>query len=186
MKREIEVHYLEMASPAELRPSPARPAGFEVERTSMPAPELNNLFYTAVGRNWYWTDRLAWTEEQWLAWVDRPELETWIGYLGERPAGFFELERRPGDHVELAIFGLLPGFLGQGLGGALLTAAVERAWEMGASRVTVNTCSLDAPAALPSYQARGFRLVRTERVEKEIPEEAPGSGARAGVSSPRP
>ena len=173
MKREIEIHYLEMTSPAELRPSPA-PAGFEVERTSIPAPELNRFFYTAVGGDWYWIDRLGWTLEQWRAWVDRPDLETWIGYLEGTPAGYFELERRPGDHVELAIFGLLPGFLGQGLGGALLTAAVERAWEMGAGRVWVHTCSLDGPAALRNYEARGFRRYRTERVEKDFPAEPPG------------
>ena len=28
----------------------------------------------------------------WLAYVDRPELETWIGYLSGTPAGYFELE----------------------------------------------------------------------------------------------
>jgi hypothetical protein len=65
-------------------------------------------------------------------------------------------------------------------GGVLLTAAVERAWEMGASRVWVHTCSLDAPAALPSYEARGFRRFKTETVEKDLPAEPPGPwpGAR--------
>jgi GNAT superfamily N-acetyltransferase len=184
VKREIEIHYLEMTSPADLRPSPARAAGFRVERARIPTPELNRFFYTAVGGDWYWIDRLGWTLEQWRAWVGRPELETWIGYLQGTPAGYFELEREPGDRVELAIFGLLPGFQGRGIGGALLTAAVERAWEMGAARVTVNTCSLDAPAALRNYEARGFRRYRTERVEKELP--GPGMNARAGVSSPRP
>ena len=183
MKREIEIHYLEMASPADLRPSPARAAGFRVERARIPAPEINRFFYTAVGGDWYWIDRLGWTLEQWRAWVDRPELETWIGSLQGTPAGYFELEREPGDRVELAIFGLLSGFQGRGIGGALLTTAVERAWEMGAGRVTVNTCSLDAPAALRNYEARGFRLERTEIVEKELPEEPPGSSGSA-VSTP--
>ena len=59
--------------------------------------------------------------------------------------------------VEVAYFGLLPRFIGQGLGGHLLTAAVERAWQRGAKRVWLHTCDLDHPAALPHYQARGFR-----------------------------
>jgi GNAT superfamily N-acetyltransferase len=58
----------------------------------------------------------------------------------------------------LSYFGLLPPFLGQGIGGALLTAAIERAWAMDARRVWVHTCTLDHPAALRNYQARGFRL----------------------------
>ncbi|HEY4563167.1 MAG TPA: GNAT family N-acetyltransferase [Thermoanaerobaculia bacterium] len=179
MKREIEIYHLEMTSPAELRPSKA-PAAFRVERACIPAPELNRLLYIIVGGDWHWIDRLGWSYEQWLAWVERPELETWLGYLEGTPAGYFELERRPGGDVELAVFGLLPGFLGQGIGGALLTAAVERAWERGGKRVGVNTCSLDAPAALRNYEARGFRRFKTERIEKDFPEEPPGPwpGAR--------
>jgi GNAT superfamily N-acetyltransferase len=182
VKREIEVHYLEMTAPAEMRPSPARAAGFRVERARIPTPELNRFFYTAVGGDWYWTDRLGWTLERWRAWVDRPELETWIGYLDGTPAGYFELESQPGGHVELALFGLLPAFLGRGIGGALLTAAIERAWAMGASRVGVNTCSLDASSALRNYEARGFRRYKTETIEKDLPAEPPGPwpGARVG------
>lgn len=174
MKREIEIYSLEMTSPADLRPSPVRAAGFRVERARIPTPELNRFFYTAVGGDWFWIDRLDWTYDQWLAWLDRPELETWIGYLEGTPAGYFELERQLGGEIELAYFGLLPGFLGRGIGGALLTAAIARAWEMGASRVWVHTCSLDAVAALRNYQARGFRLFKTETIEKEFPAETPG------------
>jgi GNAT superfamily N-acetyltransferase len=172
VRREIEIHSLEMTSPADLRPSGARPAGFRVEQARIPSPELNRFFYTAVGGDWYWIDRLDWTWEQWLAWLERPELETWIGFLQGTPAGYFELERQPGGNVELAYFGLLPDFTGRGLGGALLTAAVERAW--------AHTCSLDAPAALENYRKRGFRMFKTERVEKDFPEAPPGPwpGAR--------
>jgi hypothetical protein len=92
MRREIEIYYLEMESPGDLRPSGARAAGFRVEQARIPSPELNRFFYTAVGGDWYWTDRLDWTWDQWLAWLDRPELETWIGYLEGTPAGYFELE----------------------------------------------------------------------------------------------
>jgi GNAT superfamily N-acetyltransferase len=181
MQREIEIHSLEMTSPGDLRPSRALAAGFRVERARIPTPELNRFFYTAVGGDWYWIDRLGWTYQQWLVWLDRPELETWIGSFEGTPAGYFELERQPGGSVEIAYFGLLPGFAGRGLGGALLTAAVERAWEMGASRVWVHTCSLDAPAALANYQRRGFRLYATERVEKDFPDRSPGPwpGARS-------
>ena len=80
-------------------------------------------------------------------------------YLRGTPAGYFELDDQDGD-VEIAYFGLLPQFLGKGLGGGFLTAAVEKAWEMGAARVWVHTCSLDHPNALKNYQARGFQIYR--------------------------
>ena len=53
-------------------------------------------------------------------------------------------------------------FTGRGLGGALLTEAVERAWAAGAARVWLHTCTFDHPAAIPNYLARGFTVFRTE------------------------
>lgn len=61
-----------------------------------------------------------------------------------------------------------------GLGGDLLTRALEEAWRLEAKRVWVHTCSLDSPAALANYQARGVRLCKTETRLMEIPDQAPG------------
>jgi GNAT superfamily N-acetyltransferase len=61
---------------------------------------------------------------------------------------------------------MLPAFTGRGLGGRLLTHAVQRAWTHAAGvatrRVWVNTCTLDHPAALANYLARGFVQFREE------------------------
>lgn len=66
--------------------------------------------------------------------------------------------RREKSEVEIAYFGLAPHFVGRGLGGALLTSAIEEAWRWDASRVWVHTCSLDHPSALRNYEARGMRI----------------------------
>ena len=58
-------------------------------------------------------------------------------------------------------------YLGQGLGGGFLSLAIEQAWNWGAERVQVNTCSLDHPGALANYQARGFSIYKT--LEKHCP-----------------
>ena len=63
---------------------------------------------------------------------------------------------REGDEVEIASFGLLPGFPGRGLGGALLAAVTGDAWERGARRVWLHTCSLDS--------ARRAALLRAPRL----------------------
>ena len=117
---------------------------------------------------------MSWSYQQWLDYLDRPELETWVGYVEGTPAGYFELERQPENQVEIAYFGLLPQFIGNGLGGRLLTCSVERAWKMGAARVWVHTCTLDGPAALSNYRARGFRIFKEETHEVDLPEQPPG------------
>ena len=76
--------------------------------------------------------------------------------------------------MEIAYFGLLPQFVGRGLGGALLTATIERAWQLKPRRVWVHTCTLDHPSALANYQARGFRIYKHETEDNDLPERAPG------------
>ena len=60
------------------------------------------------------------------------------------------------DEAELAYFGMMEHAIGQGLGRWFLGAAVEAAWSHGPKQVTVQTCTLDHPAALPLYQRLGF------------------------------
>lgn len=177
---EVTTYYLEMTSRDDLRPVAAPRSDLQLGRVPQPMPALNRFFYTAAGADWYWIDRLPWTWEQWRQYLDRPELETWVLSVAGVPAGYFELEGQAEGNVELAYFGLLPAFVGQGLGGYALTAAIERGWDMGARRVWVHTCNLDHPGALANYQKRGFRLYRTETKGEELPPQSPGPwpGAR--------
>ena len=157
----VTTWYLEMTDPAQLRP--ARPvAELEIGRLEPPDPELSRRLYAEVGGPWQWTDRLEWDLARWRAHVERPEVETWLPRLDDEPIGYAELVRE-GDVVELASFGLLPGYAGRGFGGALLAAVTRDAWERGATRVWLHTCSLDSEAALPGYERRGFRLYHEDR-----------------------
>ena len=151
----VTTWYLEMTDPVQLRPA-APVEGLTVVRIEPPDPEVSARLYDAVGGPWQWTDRLGWDSDRWRVHLERGEVETWLGRLGDEPVGYAELVRAGGD-VEIASFGLLPGFPGRGIGGALLAAVTADAWERGAERVWLHTCSLDSPAALPSYQRRGFR-----------------------------
>ena len=183
MPTSVTTYYLEMTSPGDLKPKRSPRSDLVFGKVSTPSPELNRFFYTAVGGDWYWTDRLPWTYERWMQWLDRPELETWVLSADGVPAGYVELERQAGEDVELAYFGLLPAFIGQGLGAHLLTGAIEKAWGMGAKRVWVHTCTLDHPSALANYQARGFRLYKQETESKDLGETpGPWPGARSAGS----
>jgi GNAT superfamily N-acetyltransferase len=177
---DVTTWHLEMRQPEDLRGRPAPQADVMVARAEIPSPEFSRFLYTAVGGDWYWTDRLTWDYDDWSRHLARPEVETWVAYASGTPAGYFEL-KAPGDgDVEIISFGLLPAFIGRGIGGYLLTVAVQRAWALGASRVWLGTCSLDGPHALANYQARGFRVYHQEVAPRKRPATTPGPwpGAR--------
>jgi ribosomal protein S18 acetylase RimI-like enzyme len=176
----ITTWYLEMTTREELRPKRSTRGDLLLARVERAMPELNRFFYTAVGGNWYWVDRLPWPWSSWLEYLSRAELETWVLSVAGVPAGYFELEQQPQGNLEIVYFGLLPSFTGMGLGGHLLTLAVERAWELASRRVWLHTCSLDHPAALAHYQARGFRIYRQEVHSEELPPQSPGAWPGAG------
>lgn len=158
----VTTTYLEMKSPAELRPKRSGDPAFKVRQVVPPDWQLNRRLYRTVGEAWGWTDKRTWAAERWQRYVNTGSLRTFLGEHNGDLAGYFELHHARSD-VEIAYFGLLPQFIGRGLGGPLLTSAIELAWEWNAARVWVHTCSLDHPAALANYQARGFRIYKTTR-----------------------
>lgn len=157
--------YLEMRSPSELRPAGAPLPGTRTERVIDCSPELYRRLYREIGRAHHWVDRLEWTDAQIKDHLAGTGVALHLVIVEGRAAGYFELERTPDGAVQLSYFGLLPEFHGRGLGKYLLTRAVEEAWALGAARVWLHTSSQDAPAALPNYLARGFRIFRTEVLE---------------------
>ncbi|MBD1853233.1 GNAT family N-acetyltransferase [Leptolyngbya sp. FACHB-711] len=156
------------------RPSRSQPEDLKIEQAMIPSPELSRFLYTSVGGDWYWIDRLHWTYDRWMQYLDRPELETWVASLKGTPAGYIELEVQPDNSVKIAYFGLLKAFIGKGIGGYLLSLGIDRAWNLGATRIFVDTCSLDGEFALKNYQSRGFQIYKTETVVKELPIRAIG------------
>jgi GNAT superfamily N-acetyltransferase len=152
--------YLEMRSPEQLRPKCAD-ARFQI-REEKGDWHFNRDLYFAVGEQWHWIDKRPWTDEQWKEHVAAPELRTFAAYYNDTLAGSYELRRDAEGGVEIAYFGLLPKFIGRGLGGALLTSAIEEAWLMSPNRVWVHTCNRDHPQALANYQARGMIVYKIE------------------------
>lgn len=147
--------YLQLPTPDALRGAPLRD-GFRIEHAHPCPVPFFRFLYTEVGREYRWRDRLTWTDEQCAAHLGNPGVSIWVLYGHGAPGGYFELNTQHDGSVEIAYFGLMRDLIGTGLGKALLTAAAERAWALGPSRVWLHTCTLDDPAALPNYLARGF------------------------------
>lgn len=156
------IYYLQMLDRGELQAKDS-PPGLDISMVTPPAFEVNRRFYRDVGARWQWTDRLPWSDQQWADYVNRPQFQTWIASLDGESAGYFELEAQEPADVEIIYFGLLDGYTGRGLGGAMLSQAVERAWSFGeVRRVWLHTCTNDHPAALENYRRRGFQLYDTK------------------------
>jgi ribosomal protein S18 acetylase RimI-like enzyme len=151
--------YLELTDPSGIRPAaPPRTEGeVAIAKQDPPDGATSRWFYVEVGRHHQWVDYLHRTDAGWQAWAEG--VETWVATVDGKRAGYYEL-RADNDAVEIAYFGLLPHAQGRGLGGHLLTHALNRAFEL-APRAWVNTCTLDGPYALANYEARGLRRFRT-------------------------
>jgi len=161
--------YLELSRPEQLRSAPCPDPRARIERVEDCPPSFFRYLYAEVGRRYHWVDRIEWSDEQHAARLADPNVSLHLLSVAGAPAGYFELERHDDGAVEVAYFGLLPEFLGRGLGKYLLSRAASEAFALGASRVWLHTCTLDDPAALPNYLARGFRKVREETYVAEVP-----------------
>jgi GNAT superfamily N-acetyltransferase len=161
--------HLELRRPEELRPGrpPSGPVRLVLRRPISAAEYLE--LYALVGDLWLWRDRLVWTEEELERYLTSPDVYVWSAHAMGATAGYFELRQHPDRTVEIMYFGLAPAFIGRGLGGWLLTRAAQEAFALGAPRIVLNTCTLDAPQALPNYLARGFTIVSEDQYLLDVP-----------------
>lgn len=181
---------LEMLQPPSRAPRPL-PAGVGLERATGITPEYARFLYGLVGGPWHWTRRLGWTREQWLTEIGDPGTEFWILSADGVPRGYAHLRPMVGDEgaaqVQIQQFGLVTQVIGRGLGGPLLEQVVDRAWSLPqrfggvpVRRVWVRTGTLDGPAALGNYLARGFVVHHTEEEERQVAPEPLGSWVSTG------
>lgn len=172
MKRTVPVTvtYLEMTSPAQRATPPGRAEPTAVLRAERPTLSFYRYLYDTVGADWNWYARRQLSGEALAAIVHDDRVEVFVLYVRGVPAGFVELDRRVEAEVEIAYFGLVPEYIGRGLGPFLLDRALGRAWSRHPRRVWLHTCSLDHPKALTVYQRAGFSVYdrEVEHVDAEL------------------
>jgi GNAT superfamily N-acetyltransferase len=154
--------YLEMRDRAALQPATLPDPSVRIEQIHDCPASFWRYLYTEVGRAYRWVDRLPWSDDEIRAYLQDPALSLWLMTVGGAPAGYFELRRDNAGGTEIVYFGLLPEFTGRGLGGHMLTAAVEAAWSHQPERVWLHTNTMDHPSALPNYLKRGFTAFHSE------------------------
>jgi GNAT superfamily N-acetyltransferase len=152
------VTFLEMLEPP-LDPVPDSALSLRrIER-----PELNEYrdLFRLVGSRWLWFSRLIMDDSELAAIIHDPKVELYRVVDGEgRVTGMAELDLRDSGQCKLSFLGLVPQLAGMGHGRWLLREALRLAWREGIARVHVHTCTLDHPAALPTYVRAGFTAFR--------------------------
>jgi GNAT superfamily N-acetyltransferase len=149
------VTFLEMLERPRLRPLPQSP--LRMMRWRDVDPAKYRLLFQRVGAPWLWYSRLLMDDATLLrnvaevhAVVDRSGIEV----------GMLELDFRTEGECLIRFLGLVPELAGMGHGKWLFAQMLALAWRGGVSRIHVNTCSLDHPAALPSYLKAGFKAYK--------------------------
>ena len=128
--------------------------------------QINKFFYKNVGKNHRWTDRLVWSDSDWIKYSSDQKVETYILKVKNDLAGYFELIFHSDlQEIEIAYFGLLEKYHSKKLGGYLLSTAIKKSFEKkDIKRVWVHTCSLDHKNALKNYLARGMKIYNKQTI----------------------
>lgn len=161
-KLKTHVTYLEMtATPLRSIPVPTRPRIALMRAENIPT-NFYNYLYEQIGRKHHWENRRYMLPAKLDNLINDENTEISILYADGCPAGFFELSTAAmPQKVEIIYLGLIPEYQGLGLGKWFVSAAISAAWNYKPEKVTIETNTLDHPAALRIYQRLGFSPVGT-------------------------
>lgn len=157
--------YLQMFARPEWAVPPPRD-GVAVVHAKKPTVSYYRFLYDTVGQDYSWTSRKKLSVAELAALLNDPRLEVHVLMVEGVPAGLAELDRRVDDEIELVQFGLMPEFIGQGLGRYFLQWTIDKAWSYSPRRFWLHTDTKDHPSALPNYLKRGFTIYKKE--DKEL------------------
>ena len=165
----MTVTFLEMvAKPSAL--SPPQPRGkVALLRCEKPPGHFYRYLYDTIGNDYYWVDRKKLAPEALDEVIHDPLNQLFVLYTDGNPAGMAELDLRKPGLCNISYFGLMPEAIGKRLGFFFLYHTCINAWLQPIQRLTVNTCTLDHPRALPLYQRMGFTAYDRQERFVELP-----------------
>ena len=159
--RSVVTHLAMEAPPTQALPPPPEPGIAIARRQAMPAVDYLRLYH-AIGDDWLWWSRLTMDEPTLTVHLAEDKTEVYVAEADGEEIGLIELNLRTSPDIELRYLGVIPSRIGTGLGGWLLAYAIAAASRHRPRRMIVNTCTLDHPGALGSYQRHGFAITHSE------------------------
>jgi GNAT superfamily N-acetyltransferase len=133
------------------------PAGFTLKIVDPTDLNAYRALFGKIGEDNMWFSRVIMTDEKLKAILCNPKIESYVFYNQDQAIGILELNFEDMPNCELAFFGLTKDAIGHGIGRALMSQAIFKAWAKPIDRLWVHTCHFDHPNALPFYQRSGFK-----------------------------
>ena len=165
MERSIDRFYLHLFSYKDLIRSNCKEKNLEILLEKEPTIDLCKFFYKEIGKDFFWRDRLKWSDIDWRNYISQNFFKLYILKSNNQLAGYYELLYNPTNpSMEIAYLGIFKDFFGKGIGGYLLTDAILKSFKEKINKVWVHTCTLDHPNALKNYLARGMTIFKTEKL----------------------
>ena len=158
----MTVTFLDQSSKPAVLPPPAPRGRHAIMRAEKPAPHFYRYLYDTIGDKYFWVDRRKISHEKLAEIIHAPTNCLYVLYTEGNPAGMAELDLKPDNSANIAYFGLMPEAMGKHLSFFFLYHTCMNAWAHPIKRLTVNTCTLDSPRALPLYQRMGFNVYARE------------------------
>ena len=156
----MTVTFLELNTKPTALPPPQPRAKVALLKCEKPPPHFYRYLYDTVGAEYYWVDRKKLTQDALAEVIHDPRNQLFVLYVEGSPAGMAELDLRKPGTCNISYFGLMPEAIGKRLGYFFLYHTCVNAWLQPIERLTVNTCTLDHPAALPNYLHQGGEAVQ--------------------------
>ena len=162
-------YLLELSSTSHFRPKVFSEPGIFIIQANVNDAGLCKRLWDEVGRG-FWSERKDWTPERWFTYLNDITVSFWIAKKYMEEIGFFELTRNC-EEVKIEGIGLLPQWRNKGLGGGLLSAATQKAFDCGAKRIWLHTATDDHPNALSNYMKRGYHIYHEDTLKNPMPKQ---------------
>lgn len=117
--------------------------------------------YRTIGRDYIWNYRPGQTIEDIRNIIQSDNCEIYTLCKGDAAIGMAELDVSDPKNIEIVHFGLIPAFVGQGIGQKFLLQIITMLWARQPDRIWLSTCGLDHPQAISFYQNAGFMIFKT-------------------------
>ena len=165
----MTVTFLEMTARPTALPPPQPRVKVALLKCEKPPTHFYRYLYDTIGADYYWVDRKKLSFEKLAEVIHHPLNQLFVLYTDGNPAGMAELDLRKQNEANISYFGLMPEAIGRHLGFFFFYHSCMNAWAQPIQRLTINTCTLDHPRALPLYQRLGFTAYAREERFVELP-----------------
>ncbi len=163
-----EVYYLKMNNKPSFIDEKNKIANTRFNKLPSPIKTNDYLFYyKTVGEAYNWLDRILMEKSTLLETINDSKTTIFNYKINNQEAGFAEFVREK-DYTEILYFGLFNDFVGKGYGKHFLQEVICEAWSNDPKWIQLNTCKLDHPNALSTYQKNGFVLQETKLENRKV------------------